>query len=320
MAKEDFEAVVSQVRLDRKQRALQQALLVPWRRLDQTASTYVEWHMFVLWVRAIAECEAELPEILRVALAARCPGFLESEVGQRQSHSRDQDSLWHSLEGWIATHNFAEAKREGWFDAVMFYAYRDLRTEQAWSFWERMTGVWNEARPSQWPSFEEWTATVIATHSFSEAKSEKTRAIQQLAHVDPPRLRNAVSESLESRAFALWLACISQPTHVLGDLALEELRRRWPAFLEPILPRPVWDRSLFFRLVRYGEAEWRATARAERWHAALHYQVGHHPRHHRLVHYLHRCQEEWFRVPPRSYPSFADWLSAADEYFVAPTA
>lgn len=318
MAKEDFDTVVSQVRLDRKHKALQQALLVPWHRLEKTASTYVEWHMFVLWVRAIAEREADLPEILRVALGARCPGFLESQVG-RQSRSHDQRSLWQSLENWIAVHNFAEAKEQGWFDAVMFYAYKDLRTEQAWSLWERTKEAWNNARPPRWPSFEEWTAKVIATHSLSETKSEKACAVEQLAHVDPARLRNAVSELLQSRAFVLWLACISEPKHVLGELALEELRHRCPDFLPLLLPEPFWDRSLFFRLVRFGEGECRATARAEQWHAALRYQFGHHPRHHRLVHYLHRCQEEWFRVPPRLYPSFADWLSAADEYFFSPT-
>jgi hypothetical protein len=319
MAKRDFERLVFQVRLGSKQKALQQALMVPWPRLDEAASAYAEWHIFVLWVRAIAEFEGQLPEIVRAALGARCPGFLEDEIRQRKEHSQDQSFLWHSLEEWIAVHDFAEAKRQGWFDAVMFYAYKDLRTEQAWSLWGRTNEAWRRERPSRWPSFEEWTARVIATHSLAQTGSEKARAIQQLADVDPARLRSAVSELLESRAFALWLACVSQPKHVLGELALKELRHRCPDFPTPLLPEPFWDRSLFFRLIRFGEAKWRATARAERWYAALRYQIVHHPRYHRLVHYLHRCHDEWFRVPPRSYPSFADWLSAADEYFVAPT-
>ena len=79
MAKEDFETVVSQVRLDHKQRALQHSLLVPWRRLDETASAYGEWHRFVLWVRAIGERETKLPEMVRVALAARYSGPRNSD-------------------------------------------------------------------------------------------------------------------------------------------------------------------------------------------------------------------------------------------------
>lgn len=168
MAKEDFETVVSQVRLDRKQRALQQAMLVPWQRLEETAAAYVEWHRFVLWVRAIAERESELPEILREALAARCPVFMEDEIGRRQSPFNDQSFLWHSLEEWIAAHHFAEAKGQGWFDAVMFYAYKDLRTEQVWSLWQRTKEAWNAARPSRWPNFQEWTVKVIGTHTEAD--------------------------------------------------------------------------------------------------------------------------------------------------------
>lgn len=319
MAKEDFETVVSQVRLGHKQRALQHALLVPWRRLDETASAYVEWHRFVLWVRAIVERETKLPEMVRVALAARCPGFLKAEATQGQNPSNDRAFLWHSLEEWIAMHFFADAKKHGWFDAVMFYAYQDLRADQAWNLWERTKRAWNVELPSRWPTFEEWSASVVSTHSLGQAGSEKERAVQQLANVETARLRTAVSEVLEARAFSLWLVCVSQPKHPLGELALSELCHRCPDFPTRAVAEPIWDRPLFFRLVRFGEAQWRARARAERWYAALRYQSGHHPRHHRLVHYLRRCQEEWARVPPRSYPSFADWLNAADEYFVVPT-
>jgi hypothetical protein len=319
MAKRDFEQLVFQVRLGSKQKALQQALLIPWRRLLEAASAYAEWHIFVLWVRAIAEFEEQLPDIVRVALGARCPGFLDDEVPRRQGHLHDQSFLWHSLEEWIVAHQFAEAKSQGWFDALMFYAYKDLRTEQAWSLWERTKEAWNRQRPSRWPSFEEWTAQVIATHALTQSGSDKARAGEQLANVDPVRLRGAASELIELRGFALWMACISDPEQPLGELALKELRRRFPDFPTASYPQTIWDRSLFVRLVRFGGARWGATARAERWNAALQYHVVHHPRYHRLVHYLHRCHDEWLRAPPRSYPSFADWLRAADEYFVPPT-
>lgn len=319
MAKRDLEQLVFQVRLGSKQKALQQALLIPWRRLLEAASAYAEWHIFVLWVRAIAEFEEQLPDIVRAALGSRCPGFLEDEIPRRQGHLHDQSFLWHSLEEWIVVHYFAEAKSQGWFDAVMFYAYKDPHTEQAWSFWERTKEAWHRERPSRWPSFEEWRAQVIATHALTESGSDKARAGEQLANVEPARLRSAASELIELRGFALWMACISEPEQPLGELALQELRRRCPDFQTASSPQVMWDRSLFFRLVRFEEAEWRAAARAERWSAALRYHVVHHPRYHRLVHYLHRCRDEWPRVSPRSYPSFADWLRAADEYFVPPT-
>ena len=310
MAKRDFEKLVLQVRLDTKEKALQGAILVPWRRLQENATTYAEWHIFVLWVRTIAEHEDQLPEIVRSALAHRCPGFLES----RQEQASAQRFLWHSLEEWMAAHEFAEPKTEGWFDAVMYYAYKDLRTEQAWSLWERTKDAWNHKRPSQWPTLEEWTAQVIATHTLTQAGTEKALSVEALARVEHERIQGAAAELLVSRAVALWVACISQPNRALDEFALEELRQRYPGFLTASCPQPLWNKSLFFRLVRFGEAYWRATARAERWDAVLRYQVIHHPRYHRVRHYHQVCQEQWLHVRPYSYPSFADWLDAADEY------
>jgi hypothetical protein len=86
MAKRDFESTVLRIRRGTQQIALQQALLVPWRRLQERASDYADWHIFLLWVRTIAEFEEPLPEIVRVALTDRCPGFLDDEC-QRQQHA-----------------------------------------------------------------------------------------------------------------------------------------------------------------------------------------------------------------------------------------
>ena len=319
MAKRDFEKLVLHVRLDTKRKALQQALLVPWHHLAERASAYVEWHIFILWVRTIAEFEEQLSDVVIATLEDRCPGFLDNESRRRKERPQEQRFVWHSLEEWIAAHEFAEANTEGWFDAVMYYAYKDLRTEQAWSLWERTKDAWNHKRPSQWPTLEEWTAQVAAIHTLTQAGTEKARAVEASAKVEPEHLQRAVSEMLESRAFALWIACICQPEYALGELALKELRRRCPAFLGASCPQPLWNKSLFFRLVRFGEADWRATARTERWDAALRYQVIHHPRYHRFLHYNQRCHDEWLHVRPHSYPSFADWLCAANEYVVAPT-
>src|SRR5713226_8476739 len=229
MVKRDFEKLVLQVRLNTKQKTLQQALLVPWRRLEERVSAYVDWHTFVLWVRTIGEFEEQLPEIVRAALGARCPGFLNDEIRQREEHPREQRFLWHSLEEWIAAHQFAEVKAEGWFDAVMYYAYKNLRTEKAWSLWERTKDAWNRNRPSRWPTFEEWTAQVIATDSLTQSGTEKARAVEALAKVEPERLRRAVFELLEQRAFALWVACISRPNGAIDRLALNELHGRCPS-------------------------------------------------------------------------------------------
>ena len=254
MAKRDFENIVLQARLDTKQNALQQALLVPWRRLQERASDYADWHIFLLWVRAIAEFEEQLPEIVRIAVSLRCPGFLDDER-QRQQRASERTALWHFLEAWIATHRFADAKAEGWFDALMYYAYKDIRTEQAWSLWKRTKDDWSCSRPQRWPTLEEWTAKVLATDRLIEPGTETSRAVEASAKVDPERLQRAVSALLESRAFAFWMACISRPKQTLDEPVLKELRCRYPSFLTTSYPERLWHGSLFFRIARFGETE-----------------------------------------------------------------
>src|SRR5215831_137898 len=125
MARGNFDSLVLNVRLDRKQRALQDALLIPWRELAAGANEYVEWHTFVLWVRTIVEATGDVPDGICSELRARCPGFLDG--GQSTQHQ----PIWKSLEHWVVANRFADASAGGWFDAIMYYAYRDVRVEQA---------------------------------------------------------------------------------------------------------------------------------------------------------------------------------------------
>lgn len=127
MAKRDSANLVLNVRCESKQRALQEALLVPWQQLAEGTAAFAEWHMIILWVRIITETADQVPEIVRSELQSRRPGFLES-------HSREQKDglpIWKSLEECVTAQCFAKARAEGWFDALMYYAYKDLRTEQA---------------------------------------------------------------------------------------------------------------------------------------------------------------------------------------------
>ena len=316
MARSDFQELAVQIQLDTKQKALQQALLVPWRRLEQTASAYVESHIFILWVRAIAEVKPELPEIVVSAIENRCPGFLDEDSRERKQHPRQQRFLWHSLEGWMGARKFADAKTQGWFDAMMYYAYKDLRTEKAWALWERTKDAWSRRPPSIWPTLDEWTSNVIATDCLTQPGTVKARAVEALQKVEAGRLRRAVGELLEWRAFALWIDSIAQVNRLLEEPILSELRTRCPAFLAYFKGAPLWQDSMFFRLVRCGEASWRSAARAEEWYSALHYQVTQHPRYHRIIHYNQRCHDEWGRVDPIRHPSFSEWLRAADEYTI----
>ncbi len=309
MVKADSANLVRNVRRDSEQRALQQALLVPWSKLAESAAAFAEWHIFVLWVRLITETADHLPDIVRSSLQSRCPGFVECK-----RERKNNTAAWNYLEEWIADHSFAKAKAEGWFDALIYYAYKDLRTEQAWTSWERTKADWRHIPPRSWPTFEEWMVEVLATHSLAHTGTEKARAVEALGRVEAGRLRTAVTDLIESRALALWVDCVSKPAQPLKESVFAELQRRWSDFPSASYSDAVWAPPLFSRLVRLGESKWRVKARAEMWYAALRYHVVHHPRYQRLVHYNQRCHDEWSQALPNYYPSFDDWLSAADAY------
>jgi hypothetical protein len=110
MARTDFQKLLVHLKLETKHKALQQAILVPWRRLEEAASAYVESHIFILWVRAIAEVSEELPEVVASTLKSRYPGFLDEHLRERKQRPREQRFLWHSLEEWIAVRTFADAR------------------------------------------------------------------------------------------------------------------------------------------------------------------------------------------------------------------
>ena len=310
MVKRDSANLVLNVRRDSKQRALREGLVVPWQQLAEGAAAFAEWHMIILWVRVITETADHVPQIVRFALQSRCPGFLELQ-------SREQKNslpIWKSLEEWVTAHRFARARAEGWFDAMMYYAYKDLRTEQAWTTWERTKADWRHTAPGRWPTLEQWTSEVLATRSLALPGTEKARAVQALGTVEAPRLNKAVTESLETRALALWVDAVSKPRQPLDEDVTTELLNRCPGLLPASGVGPLWARSLFSRLLRFGESTWRCTARSEGWYTALHYAVVHHPRYQRLIHYNQRCHDEWSQVRPKSYPSFVDWLASADAY------
>ena len=310
MVKRDSANLVLNVRRDGKQRAMREALVVPWQQLAEGAAAFAEWHMIILWVRAITETADHVPPVVRFALQSRCPGFLELQSREQ----KDSLPIWKSLEEWVTAHRFARARAEGWFDALMYYAYKDLRTEQAWTTWERTKADWRHTAPARWPTLEQWMSEVLATRSLALPGTEKARAVQVLGTVEAARLNKAVTESLEKRALALWVDAVSKPRQPLDEDVTTELRNRCPGLLPASGVGPQWVRSLFSRLVRFGESTWRCTARSEGWYAALHYAVVHHPRYQRLIHYNQRCHDEWSQVRPKSYPSFADWLASADAY------
>jgi hypothetical protein len=303
MPRGNFDSLVLNVRLDSKQRALENALLVPWRELAASADEYVQWQGFVLWVRALIYAAGDVPDGIRSELRTRCPGFVRGDEPAKHQ------PIWKALEDWIATEHFA----------MMYYAYKDVRMEQAWSLWERSKADWSRTQPSEWPTFDQWKLYISATHTLAKGLTEKARVVAAMENVNHNRLESAVGDVVERRALILWADCVSKPAQPLDPAVIAEIENRCPGAVSVIPTECCWSAPTLVRLIRRVESRWREAAQREAWHAALRYHIVNHPRYQRVLHYRQRCHDEWLRVRPISLPSFPAWLASADAYCVART-
>lgn len=112
-----------------------EAARIPWPQLLKAREVYVKWQAFVLWVRAIEEAEGDFPEWLAEIVDKRCPGFLQFVAEQRLDDRRSPPFFWYYFERWISERIFGRARREGWMNAVGYYAVRDLACLRDEAYW-----------------------------------------------------------------------------------------------------------------------------------------------------------------------------------------
>ncbi|MBY0502672.1 MAG: hypothetical protein K2X03_02100 [Bryobacteraceae bacterium] len=309
MAKRDFQEVVSALRRDVKQQARQRALIAPWHRIEEASALYVDGLVFSLWIRAVCSVCPRVPSSIQTMLESKCAGFLDEahEVWQ-EGHV----AVWRRLKEWIECQRFADAKQEGWFEAVLYYAYLDLRTEQTWLHWDSTMELWQNQPPARVPTFETWQREIVTHAAALDRTDLKGVALQQETQVERKVLAAAADALIEARARALWIACCCKPGRVLPNCVTEELAQSIPSLAGAPL---AWSRSLFIQVVRRAAAPWIVRGRSGRWSTALWYDVVNHPRYHRIVHYFHKCEDERLASGSQhSTSTFADWLRAADGF------
>jgi hypothetical protein len=199
----------------------------------------------------------------------------------------------------------------------MYYAYKDLRIEQAWALWERSKADWSRSMRAHWPTFNQWKREVLVTYILAQGITEKTPVVAVMKNVERDRLESAVADVVERRAVVLWADCVSKPDQPIDPEVAAEIGKRSPDAIGVTAAMSFWSAPTLARLIRSVETDWRQTARREGWHAALRYHVLNHPRYQRPLHYRQRCHDEWLRVRPISLPLFPAWLASADAYCVA---
>jgi hypothetical protein len=304
-----------------------EAASIPWPQLQEAREDYVEWEAFVLWARAVEEVEGHFPEWLAEVVHKRCRGFLTSAEEKKSEHSDGLPFIWRQIEHWINDCVFGNACREGWINAVGYYAARDLTSLRNHAYREYCEREWKRSKPVAYPSFREWlkaseqcSDTVL---DESEMAAEKRQLIKLMRRVEARTLRKAVDRYLEWKVFAYWTRTALEAGSPLPASVEREVKKRCPGFLETdAVAREANPKEelhcRFNRLIEWIEDHEFTDAQKRGWFDVLLYQARLHPRHARVVDYWHDWEVGWGKDPSAEYPSFKQWRDFADRYTFEP--
>jgi hypothetical protein len=306
-----------------RQTAEEEAARIPWLRLHEAREKYVEWEAFALWVRAIEGAEGDFPEWLARVVDSRCRGFSKFVEKQGPDHSDVPPVFWRHLERWINEFIFGRIWREGWMNAVGYYAARDLASLRNHAYREYCERQWKRSKPAAYPSFRDWLRA--SEHCCDQIldecqmREEKRHLIKLSRRVSPRTQRKAVDRYIEWEAFAYWARTALESGCPLPASVERELKRRCTGFLEADADvraaSPEEEAHCrFSRLIKWIEDHEFSNAKKRGWFDVLLYQARLHPRHARVIDYWHDWEAETEKHSSSEYPSFAQWKKAADSY------
>lgn len=135
--------------------AEREAARVPWPQLQEAREKCARWEALALWVRAIEDTEGDFPQGLARAVEKRCRGLSKFVEEQKHEYSDGLPSFWYHPERWINEYIFGKPWREGWVNAVGYYAARDpacLRNHAYRAYCERQR---KRSRPVACRSFRD---------------------------------------------------------------------------------------------------------------------------------------------------------------------
>jgi hypothetical protein len=303
--------------------AEREAARIPWPQLQDARENYVAWEAFALWVRAIENAAGFFPEWLAETVEKRRPGFSDFVFKHKQEHPDSPPFPWYYLERWISERIFGEARREGWMNAVGYYAARDLESLRNHAYWGHCERQWMRAKPAAYPSFRDWLKASEQCDDQMldecEMQEEKRRLIKLSRRVSPRALCNAVTRYVEWESFAYWARTALEAPPPLPVSVKREVNRRCPGFLRTDAAARAADpqeqpHCRFNQIIDWIEDHEFAGAKKRGWFDVLLYQARLHPRHARVIDYWYDWEARWTNERSNRYPSLSRWQRAADSY------
>ncbi|MHB8500922.1 MAG: hypothetical protein ACYDHE_08260 [Candidatus Acidiferrales bacterium] len=281
-------------------RASRQLMQVPWDRFHKAYEEYIRWQAFVLWARAVVELEGSAPSWLEAILRKRCPGFVK-----QVARSNKPELLGLQLLPWVHNQVFGFAKEEGWHDALVFYGFRDARSQGYWTYWEHCESEWRKRRPASFPAFVQWMRSALNRKLHGD--------------VSCAVVAKAVEKFIDFEALVYWLrplyrgAKVQLPPHV----ALE-LKQESPSLLEFVSRETLAayeDKSRSWQsLFNWGKDHVLSQAKKEGWLKFVLRQASIHPCHVRMAGYAHLWCRSQAENPTSPHPPFREWRRDAESY------
>jgi hypothetical protein len=299
-----------------RERADAQARHILWPRLLDTRNQYLDWQEFHLWARSIIEVEKSIPDWLAELLRQRCPGFVE-DLARPGSKAPEARPDYLRLEDWIDENIFGFTKREGWFNAISFYALRELRYQRAQAYWSECVERWKKAKPVQYPSFEEWKLTARRCDDglfLTPTAHQESSSIKLIA---PEWLAESVGRYIDWEALAYWVRSALESFERLPAEVAARLQRECPGFLDAYVQARdagIGVMHPWAELMRWISDHFFQEARSGGWFDAIIGAAQIHPRAIRTLEYADDCDEQWSAGLPVAYPKFEEWRRQADAY------
>ena len=199
---------LASAREDFRDRASETAKRAPWHRIADAVDQVNEWETLALWVRAVCDAGHTVPPQVQIELDARIPGLLARDLNRRSERDTFGYRLWNLIGAWVGNHILAEAKSDGWLDAVNWFTAISLTNMKAWALWERVDVRWRTTPPAEWPTYEQWKSYVAAIAELPNPDSEAQKVLNAVTSVSPSRWNELLSKFFDLLAFSMWLQLV----------------------------------------------------------------------------------------------------------------
>ena len=281
-----------------RSKASKQLLQVPYDDFAKASRQYVQWEAFSLWIRVVLQFEDEVPRVVRMALQEHCASFVNGNIS-----ITEPAQLRLQLDEWINRRKiFARARREEWFEALLFYTVRDPQLKYVCAYWEQCESEWANKRTRRYPEFEAWVQSALHCAQFP---------------VNADRLGKAVDRYLDWLSLAYWLEPLLEndcafPSYLLAELKMQD--RRFREFAKQLESGERCALSTRFHLVNWIENRYFSEAREQTWLESLRRHARNHPRYARISEYARRWRAQRPQDRARRYPSFVSWSQEAETF------